>query len=324
MTPPHDCVGELETNCVIVSANPVSGALHDDYDRDWYRVRLKGGDLWEVTVAPVTTLDAAAAVWIVGIYNSDGDFLSNDGSIVEGPQATGTAYHTASGGVATYDGVARTAITPPRPNGCPDHACYYYVVVGSYGGIGNREGHYTITVARRGTGQLAGDDYAPGRTLDGGYLAHGDDGANQAYAQLAVGAQRNGAIERNKDRDWWNAGLLEAGVQYRAVMRGTTLHDAQIGGIYNGDGDRIVSPPIDDFNVMLSFDSRLDFTVPTDGIYYIEAAASACAADSIDGTRGHPFVSTLDPNTGDIVCGKKNKAAFNNIGQYSLYLRTIS
>ena len=105
--PTDDCVGELNTNCVIENSLPVEGSFHSDYDTDWYRVRLTGGTVYEVLMAPDETKDAAAAPWINGIYNSDRDFLTRDGSIVAGPQVTNLAYHTAAGGVATHDGVAR-------------------------------------------------------------------------------------------------------------------------------------------------------------------------------------------------------------------------
>ena len=312
--PVDDCVGELRTNCLIETSDPVEGSFHSDYDRDWYRVRLIDGRVYEVRMAPDETKDAAAAAWIIGIYNSDGDFLSNDGSIVEGPQTTNLAYHTAAGGVATHDGVARTTIQPLSTGGCPDNACSYYVVVGSYGSAGNRAGHYTLSVARTSTGDLADDDYVPGFTNGGSYLEGRGLGTFGFHGALAVNSIGYGSIEHHEDRDWFHVGLLEAGVRYRAVMRGTTLHNAQIGGVYNEDGERVVGPPIDDFDVMLSFDSRLDFTVPTDGSYYIEAAASNCKADTEE----------LDPVTGDLVCGKKNPVSFNNIGQYSMLLRTLS
>ena len=311
--PTDDCVGELNTNCEMTDSRPVEGSFHSDYDRDWYRARFTGGTVYEVRMTPDETKDAAAAAWIVGIYNSDGDFLSNDGSIVEGPQTTGLAYHTAAGGVATHDGVARTTIQPLSSGECPDDACYYYIVVGSYGSAGNRAGHYTVSWTRSALGHLDGDDYVPGFTVGGSYL-EGSTLGHDLHGALSVWITRNGNIEHHKDRDWFRAGLLEAGVQYRAVMRGTTLHDAQIGGVYNQDGERIVDPPIDDFNVMLSFDSRLDFTVPTNGFYYIEATASNCKVDT----------EFLDLVTGDLMCGKKNPASVNNIGEYSLFLRTLS
>ena len=313
--PVDDCVGELNTNCVIENSLPVEGSFHSDYDTDWYRVRLTGGTVYEVLMAPDETKDAAAAAWINGIYNSDRDFLTRDGSIVAGPQVTNLAYHTAAGGVATHDGVARTTIQPQRNGGCPDDACYYYIVVGSYGSAGNRAGHYTLSAARTGSGELDGDDYVPGFTFGGSYLEGGGSGSSWGlYGAIAPWTIRYGSIEHHKDRDWFRAGQLDAGVQYRAVMRGTTLHDAQIGGVYNEAGERIVGPPIDDFDVMLSFDSRLDFTVPTTAFYFIEATASNCKVDT----------ETLDPVTGDLVCGKKNRASVNNIGQYSVFLRTLS
>ena len=134
---------------------------------------------------------------------------------------------------------------------------------------------------------------------------------SRAQIHGPVGTQRTGNIEHHKDRDWFRAFSLDAGVQYRAVMRGITLHDAQIGGVYNEAGERIVGPPVDDFDVMLSFDSRLDFTVPTIETYYIEVTASHCKV----GTEA------LDPVTGDLTC-KKDIVSVNNIGKYSLYLRT--
>ena len=313
--PIDDCAGELNTNCTINNSQPVEGSFHSDYDTDWYRVRLTGGTVYEVLMAPDETKDAAAAAWINGIYNSDRDFLTRDGSIVAGPQVTNLAYHTAAGGVATHDGVARTTIRPLSTGECPDDACYYYIVVGSYGSAGNRAGHYTLSAARIGSGELDGDDYVPGFTIGGSYLEGGGSGSSWGlYGSIAPWTIRYGSIEHHKDRDWFRAGHLDAGVQYRAVMRGTTLHDAQIGGVYNEAAERIVGPPIDDFDVMLSFDSRLDFTVPTTGFYFIEATASNCKVDTEE----------LDPVTGDLVCGKKNKASVNNIGQYSLFLRTLS
>ena len=124
-------------------------------------------------------------------------------------------------------------------------------MVGSYGSAGNRAGHYTLSAARTGSGDLDGDDYVPGFTFGGSYFEGGGSGSSWGlYGAIAPWIIRYGSIEHHKDRDWFRAGQLEAGVQYRAVMRGTTLHDAQIGGVYNEAAERIVGPPIDDFDVM--------------------------------------------------------------------------
>ncbi len=304
--PTDDCVGELETNCDIRSNSSVDGSFHDDYDTDWYRVPLNAGSTYEVRMVPDETEDAAAAAWINGTYNSVGDFLSNDGSIVAGPQTTGLAYHTAAGGVATHDNAAPTIIRAPSSGD-------YYIALGSYGSAGNREGHYTLTVTGTFPANLDGDDFVPGYLIDGRYREGGAAGNFGLYGAIVPGAVKSGYIEHHKDRDWFTAFGLDAEVQYRAVMRGITLYDAQIGGVYNAAGERVVGPPLDDFDVMLSFDSRLDFTVPTTETYYIEVTASNCKVGK----------EALDPVTGDLTCTKKNPVSFNNIGQYSLFLRTL-
>ena len=284
-TPIDDCVGDLNTNCDVTVNVPVNGSFHDDYDNDWYRVPMSMGHTYEIRMVPDETQDAAAAAWINGIYNSDGEFLSNDGSIVES-QATGLAYHTAAGGVGTHDNVARTTI---RVRATDD----YYIALGSYGSTGNREGHYTLEVVDSHPLYLDGDDYIPGYTVGGGFFRGHDVGTSQLRGHILSNARTTGYIESDRDRDWFFVELV-AGTQYRVTMRGITLHDAQIGGIYSADGAVVHGPPTDDWRAMASLDSRLDFTVPTSGEYAIEA------------TTPESIVS------------------FNNIGQYSLNLRVRS
>ena len=286
-TPIDDCTGELNTNCTVRTGSPVNGHFHDDYDTDWYRVSLGPNFFYEISMTPDGTEDAAAAAWINGIYNSDGDFLSNDGSVVEGPQATGSAYHTAAGGVGTHDSVARTTIETQSGG---DH----YIALGSYGSIGNREGHYTLLVVGTSGGELDGDDFAPGFNIRGNFYHGHEAGLSGLWGPVIVGYKNYGNIEHDRDRDWFRIPLV-AGTQYRATMRGITLHDAQIGGVYGTDRRTLVvdPPPLDEWRPRDgppngSLDSRLDFTVPTTGTYYIEA--------------------TTPPSI----------VSFNNLGRYSL------
>ena len=283
--PVDDCVGDLDTNCEVMVGQPVNGSFHSDYDNDWYRVRLTEDDTYEIRMVPDGTEDAAAAAWINGVYNSGGDFLSNNGSIVES-QITGLAYHTAAAGFLTVDNAARTTVTAGSTGD-------YYIALGSYGSAGNREGHYTLEVEKSDATYLDGDDYPPGYTILGHFVWGTEFGFVQPRGYVSVGGSVTGYIESDRDKDWFAVELV-AGTQYRAVMRGITLHDAQIGGVKSETGGHVRHPPIDDINVMLSLDSRLDFSVATSGTYFIEA------------TTPESIVSA------------------NNIGQYRLSIRVRS
>ncbi len=280
-----DCIGDLNTNCDVTVGVPVNGSFQGDYDNDWYRVTFDAGELYEVRMVPDETEHAAAAAWINGIYNSDGEFLSNDGSVVQ-YQASGFAYHTAASGILAIDNVARTTVMATSGG-------VYYIALGSWGGIGDREGHYTLEVEETDSTFLNGDDYPPGRTI-GGIFVHGTEtGWVGPQGSISVGRSVTGYIERDRDRDWFAVELV-AGTQYRAVMTGITLHDPQIGGVRSDMGGFVHGAPVNDINVMRSLNSRLDFSVTTSGTCFIEATTPA------------------------------SKVSFNNIGQYRLSIKVIS
>ena len=128
---------------------------------------------------------------------------------------------------------------------------------------GTHASHTTVAVALgdvRGRSEPEGDDLPADRTTNGLVLV--DEGAV------------TGDIEAPGDVDWFAVQLV-AGRTYRIDVRGQptgdgTLVDAHLHGVYDGDGGLIGGTT--DFDGGTSHNSRLVFTAPGEGTYYIAAS----------------------------------------------------
>ena len=271
-----DCSDAREnTNCSIAVGGAVNGVIDGEHDTDWFRVRFTSGATYEIRMRPDETAGRAAAAWINGVYNGSGAFLSNHGNVVDS-QRLNEAYHTASSGANAVDGVAVTTFTAASTG---DH----YISLGSYGRFDRRAGDYILEIDQLAANDLINDDYLPGTTvgsvtLEEAFDLFGEivvDGSVTGYIEDA-GAYQYKPIDRQRviqqaDRDWFKV-ELDVGVEYRVTMRGITLHNPQIGGVYGPTVDTLaINAPVDDITAMGSLDSRLDFSVSTAGAYYIEA-----------------------------------------------------
>ena len=92
---------------------------------------------------------------------------------------------------------------------------------------------------------------------------------------MGVGDSARGEIERGNDRDWF-ALEMEAGQTVRIDLGGRstrvgTLADPHLRGIYDQHGDRVPGTTNDDGGV--GQNSRVYFTAPTGGTYYVAAGA---------------------------------------------------
>ena len=119
----------------------------------------------------------------------------------------------------------------------------------SVGGAGDREGTYRLSVFD---------------TTDGA-----PDGA------VAVGGSARGEVETRGERDWFRVDL-DMGKTYEIDLEGSvtwagTLRDPYLYGVYDENGDRYSGTTDDDDGV--GYNSRVTFTAPTDGAYYVVAGA---------------------------------------------------
>ena len=124
--------------------------------------------------------------------------------------------------------------------------------------------------ARYIVASLAGD---PRHLYEGIYCARGQ--AENLIKQHKVGSAR-GEIETGGERDWFRVDL-DAGKIYEIDLEGSvtwagTLRDPYLYGVYNEDGTTYHNGTTDDDDG-LGNNSRVTFTAPTDGAYYVVAGA---------------------------------------------------
>ena len=127
----------------------------------------------------------------------------------------------------------------------------HYIAASTEGG----EGTYWLSVTEMD------DDYAAGTDTD---------------ASVAVDGTATGDVDYRNDRDWFAVELV-AGELYRIEIRGEstddgTLHDPEIGGVYDSDGNLIANTSNDDGGA--GFNARLVFEATESGTHYIEAGGN--------------------------------------------------
>ena len=131
----------------------------------------------------------------------------------------------------------------------------YYVAAGAYR---DHVGTYTLSVTNVPDG--VPDDFTAGTGTSG---------------TVAVDSSTTSVIDYAGDRDWF-AVTLEAGKTYRIDLEGSetsagTLWDPYLHGVYDENGVLLAGTTNDDGGASLN--SRVFFTVQTDGTYYVAAGA---------------------------------------------------
>ena len=153
----HDgCGASTGTSCSLTLGVPTSGSIRSDHDEDWFRVSLQQGQIYKVVVrADNTAHRRVNDPWLTGVYDREGRLLDVDGSVHPHPfsgSSAGSADHDSGPGDAALN-YFTAAYTGP-----------HYIGAASGGGLGKRHGHYVVEVNQATPEDLAGDDYAPGKT----------------------------------------------------------------------------------------------------------------------------------------------------------------
>ena len=97
-------------------------------------------------------------------------------------------------------------------------------------------------------------------------------------AAVAVGGSVTGVVDYGTDTDWFAVSLVE-GVHYRIHLEGAstgqgTLDDPRLYGIHDAAGNPVEGAGLDD-DGGAGYNSRVNFTAPETGTYYIAAGAHA-------------------------------------------------
>jgi len=183
----------------------------------------------------------------------------------------------------------------------------YYVAAGAHEG---RRGTYTLSV----TEVTDADDF-------GAWTGTG--------GTAAVGGSTTGEIDYSGDRDWF-AVTLEAGRTYLIDLEGAgagagTLDDPYLRGIHGSNGALITGTANDNGGV--GADSRLRFTAPEAGTYYIEAGAHEGRAGTY--TLSVTDVTDLDDyaagteTTGAVVVGGSATGEVETAGDQDWFAVTL-
>ena len=135
----------------------------------------------------------------------------------------------------------------------------YYIAAGAYS---NRTGSYRVSV------EALTDDHPA---------------APDSGAVVAVDGWSTGAVDYGGDVDWFAVPLV-AGRHYRINLEGTStgqgaLEDPRLNGLFDAAGDPVEGAGSDDDGGE-GYNSRLDFSAPGTGAYYIAAGAHAAHTGS--------------------------------------------
>ena len=292
------CSSDADTNCTVDVGDSETGDIDEDTDSDWFQIRFTSGTTYEIELRGDSSGGKRALPdpWLRGVRNEDGEHLDNDGSVIPNVNST-------SGSADNDSGPGKTALSVFTAAKTGNH----YIEAIGVGGYGDRDGHYILEVAVLANGALAGDDYAPGKSVT---AAQAHDllnlrRAKQPSAQLLEeaaddimgtattgtvttdGTTVTGNIEHSgffdlttgtvlfpSDKDWFKV-TLTAGTTYRIDLEGAStrsggIHDAALGGIFNSSGNSVHSGDSDSGEL---FNARITFTPNTSGNYFIEVTA---------------------------------------------------
>ena len=236
------------------------GEIETGYDRDWFEVQLLAGTTYRIDLEGRKTADVTMTdPYLYGIHDANGDIIH--GTVDD------------NGGrlnVNDRDNYNSRVTFTPTADGA------YYVAAG---GAGSDPGTYRLSVM---VADDIADDFADGTETTG---------------EVVVDGSVTGEIETRGDQDWF-AVELDADTTYRIDLEGLVIVDDRfleshlppnvwmafygnpytygvntyLRGVYDENGDLI--PGTTNDNGGYGPDSRVTFTPPADGTYYVAAGAA--------------------------------------------------
>ena len=235
----------------------LGGEIETGYDRDWFEVQLLAGTTYRIDLEGRETADVTMTdPYLYGIHDANGDIIHGTVDDNGGRLNVNDRYNYNS----------RVTFTPTSDGA-------YYVAAG---GAGSDPGTYRLSVT----------EYREDFEADTG-----------TSGRVEVDGSATGEIETGGDHDWF-AVELDADTTYRIDLEGlVTVNDrflrsslppalwiafygnpytygvnTYLRGVYDADGDLI--PGTTNDNGGYGPDSRVTFTPPADGTYYVAAGAA--------------------------------------------------
>ena len=252
-----DIAGGTGTEATVVVGGSETGEINYAEDRDWFRVTLQAGNTYRI------------------------DLKGRD-------TGAGTLWDPYLRGVHDEHGVLIDGTTNNnRIRSAPDSQLYFtaeesgihYVAAGAYFG---GQGTYRLSVTDVTDPT---DDFSAGTGRPG---------------TVVVGGTATGEINHPRDRDWF-AVTLEANTTYRIDLEGMstgdgTLYDPYLRGVYDEHGVLLAGTSNNDGGTGLR-NSRVTFTAPKDGTYYVAAGGNKAWASHY--SEGTYTLSVTDDLTDD-------------------------
>ena len=235
---PDDYSATTETTGTVAVNRLAWGEIETFGDVDWFAATLVAGRTYQFDLlGSPTTPGALFDPYLHGIHDAGG-------TLIEGTSDD-------DGGPGKYSFDSRVWFTPTETG-------TYYVAAG---GVRTAEGAYRLHVADITDRERAPDDFPAGT---------GTTGA------VSVGGSVMGDIENPYDHDWF-AVTLEAGKTYRILLQGLAsdagdLRDTYLHGIHDQNGVLIAGTTNDNYFGLP--DSRVIFSAPEAGTYYVAAGAN--------------------------------------------------
>ena len=252
-----DIAGGTGTEATVVVGGSETGEINYAEDRDWFRVTLQAGNTYRIDLKGSQT-------------------------------GAGTLYDPYLRGVHDEHGVLIDGTTNNnRIRSAPDSQLYFtaeesgihYVAAGADGYL---RGTYRLSVTDVTDPT---DDFSAGTGRPG---------------TVVVGGTATGEINHPRDRDWF-AVTLEANTTYRIDLEGMstgdgTLYDPYLRGVYDEHGVLLAGTSNNDGGTGLR-NSRVTFTAPKDGTYYVAAGGNKAWASHY--SEGTYTLSVTDDLTDD-------------------------
>ncbi len=231
---PGGTLGYIAGGRVTASA---TGRIEAANDQDLFQVRMEAGATYQIDLEGSGTW-ALSNPFLRGIYDRDGNLIAGSADDDSGPGQNSRVTFTVT-----------------------ESATYYLAA----GANGDDTGTYTLTVTHISRSvppapDGVSDDFASTTATTG---------------SVTVGGSATGEIDFASDQDWF-AVTLEAGTTYRMDLMGSrsddgTLRDPYLRGIHNAGGELISGTLANDGGWMTN--SRVTFTAPEDGTYYVAAGS---------------------------------------------------
>ena len=253
-----DFTSGTDTTGTVAVGGTAAGKVDFENDRDWFKVDLVPGKTYRIDLEgrDDTGNDALDDPYLHGIYDSDGDLIAGTTDDNDGYGPDSRVFFTAAVTVNETD--------------------TYYVAAGA---DGDGEGKYRLSVTEVTS---ASTSDLPATTATSG--------------SVSVDGSVLGLASNVDDIDWFKV-VLEAGETYRIDLEGRqtdagTLSDPYLYGIYDSDSNLIADTTDNDGGDRRN--SRVTFTAPADGTYYVAAGAT--------GRRGGSYTLTVT-DVDDYVAG---------------------